>query len=74
MQISVQNKTYSQLINNKYQQNLGYHISLRKLPKPTKKFIYNPPPPKKKKKKKKKQQAKTFSSHTSITGLITLLA
>ena len=40
MQISVQNKTYSQLINNKYQQNLGYHISLRKLPKPTKKFIY----------------------------------
>ena len=40
MQISVQNKTYSQLINNKYQQNLGYHISLRKLPKPTKKSIY----------------------------------
>ena len=61
MQISVQNKTYSQLINNKYQQNLGYHISLRKLPKPTKKFIYNPPPPqKKKKKKKKKKQAKNF--------------
>ena len=48
MQISVQNKTYSQLINNKYQQNLGYHISLRKLPKPTKKFIY------------KKKQAKNF--------------
>ena len=70
MQISVQNKTYSQLINNKYQQNLGYHISLRKLSKPTKKFIYNPPP----KKKKKKNRQKTFSSHTSITGLITLLA
>ena len=52
MQISVQNKTYSQLINNKYQQNLGYHISLRKLPKPTKKFIY--------KKKKKKKPGKTL--------------
>ena len=53
MQISVQNKTYSQLINNKYQQNLGYHISLRKLPKPTKKFIY-------KKNKTKKKQANYF--------------
>ena len=59
MQISVQNKTYSQLINNKYQQNLGYHISFRKLPKPTKKFIY-------KKKQKKTGKKLLVPIHLSL--------
>ena len=39
MPISVKNKTYSLFINNKYEQNSGYHISLRKLQTPTRKII-----------------------------------
>ena len=39
MPISVKNKTYSLFINNKYEQNSGYYISLRKPQTPTRKII-----------------------------------